>query len=234
MLFATRTRAFAADMRDLSRMLADLSGLAKTQVAQIVEALASGDRDIAREVVREGDAIDSMQRTIDARVVETIAKRQPTAVGLREALGILGIANELERIADLAKDIGKRLQTIDKDELTPGATLGLRQMASAVLDQLRDVLDSLVRRDVNMASTVWARDERIDRLCAQLSRELIGRMTEDPGALTLGIDLLFCTKNLERIGDHATNIAETIYYIVEGRRLSGERPKADVTRIVLE
>jgi phosphate transport system protein len=234
MLFATRTRAFAADMRDLSRMLADLSGLAKTQVAQIVEALASGDRDIAREVVREGDAIDSMQRTIDARVVETIAKRQPTAVGLREALGILGIANELERIGDLAKDIGKRLQTIDKDELTPGATLGLRQMASAVLDQLRDVLDSLVRRDVNMASTVWARDERIDRLCAQLSRELIGRMTEDPGALTLGIDLLFCTKNLERIGDHATNIAETIYYIVEGRRLSGERPKADVTRIVLE
>jgi phosphate transport system protein len=234
MLFATRTRAFAADMRDLSRMLADLSGLAKTQVAQLVEALASGDRDIAREVVREGDAIDSMQRTIDARVVETIAKRQPTAVGLREALGILGIANELERIGDLAKDIGKRLQTIDKDELTPGATLGLRQMASAVLDQLRDVLDSLVRRDVNMASTVWARDERIDRLCAQLSRELIGRMTEDPGALTLGIDLLFCTKNLERIGDHATNIAETIYYIVEGRRLSGERPKADVTRIVLE
>jgi phosphate transport system protein len=234
MLFATRTRAFAADMRDLSRMLADLSGLAKTQVAQLVEALASGDRDIAREVVREGDAIDSMQRTIDARVVETTAKRQPTAVGLREALGILGIANELERIGDLAKDIGKPLQTIDKDELTPGATLGLRQMASAVLDQLRDVLDSLVRRDVNMASAVWARDERIDRLCAQLSRELIGRMTEDPGALTLGIDLLFCTKNLERIGDHATNIAEAIYYIVEGRRLSGERPKADVTRIVLE
>ena len=94
------------------------------------------------------------------------------------------------------------------------------------------VLDSLVRHDVNMASAVWARDERIDRLCAQLSRELIGRMTENPGALTLGIDLLFCTKNLERIGDHATNIAEAIYYIVEGRRLSGERPKADVTRIV--
>jgi phosphate transport system protein len=183
-------------------------------------------------VVKGDAAIDSMQRTIDERVVETIARRQPIAVGLREVLGILGIASELERIGDLAKDIGNRIQTINGEDLTRGSTLGLRHMALAVLRQLRDVLDSLVQRDVKMAVDVWARDEDVDRLCAQLSRELVGRMTQDPGAVTLGIHLLFCTKNLERMGDHATNIAEAIYYIVEGRRLLGERPKADVTSIV--
>jgi phosphate transport system protein len=105
-------------------------------------------------------------------------------------------------------------------------------MALTVLGQLRDVLDSLLRRDVRVAADVWARDEDVDRLCAQISRELVGLMQQDPGAVTLGTHLLFCTKNLERMGDHATNIAEAIYYIVEGRRLLGERPKADVTSIV--
>jgi phosphate transport system protein len=127
---------------------------------------------------------------------------------------------------------GKRIQAINGENMTLGSTLGLTHMALAVLGQLRDVLDSLIQRDVKMAVDVWARDEDVDRLCAQLSRELVGRMAQDPDAVMLGIQLLFCTKNLERVGDHATNIAEAIYYIVEGRRLLGERPKADVTSIV--
>jgi phosphate transport system protein len=231
MVFAIRTtRAFASDMRDLSGMLAHMGGLAQSQVAHVIEALATGDREIAREVVAEDAAIDAMQRTIGERVIGTIARRQPVAVGLREVLGIWAIASELERIGDLAKDIGKRIQAING--MTLGSTLGLRHMALAVLGQLRDVLDSLVQRDVKMAVDVWARDEDVDRLCAQLSRELVGRMAQDPDAVMLGIQLLFCTKNLERVGDHATNIAEAIYYVVEGRRLLGERPKADVTSIV--
>lgn len=233
MVFAIRTtRAFASDMRDLSGMLAHMGGLAQSQVAHVIEALASGDREIAREVVAGDAAIDAMQKMIGERVVGTIARRQPVAVGLREVLGILAIASELERIGDLAKDIGNRIQAINGENLTVGSTLGLRHMALAVLGQLRDVLDSLVQRDVRMAVDVWARDEDVDRLCAQLSRELVGRMTQDPDAVMLGIQLLFCTKNLERVGDHATNIAEAIYYVVEGRRLLGERPKADVTSIV--
>jgi phosphate transport system protein len=115
-MFAIRTtRAFASDMRVLSRMLADMSGLAESQVAHVIEALATGDRDITREVVESYAAIDSMQRTINERVVETIARHQPVAVRLREVLGILEIASELVRIGDLAKDIGKRIQTIARE-----------------------------------------------------------------------------------------------------------------------
>jgi phosphate transport system protein len=226
------TKAFASEIRDLSRMLADMSGLAESQVAHVIKALANGDPQTAREVVEGDAAIDSMQRTIDERVVATIAKRRPAAAGLRDVLGILGIASELERIGDLAKDIGKRIQTMNGDDLTRASTLGLRHMALAVLAQLRDVIDSLAQRDVKKAVDVWARDQDVDRLCALLSRELVGRMTQDPGAVTFGIHLLFCTKNLERIGDHATNIAEAIYYMVEGQRLLGERPKADATSMM--
>jgi phosphate transport system protein len=227
MIFAKKTtRAFVSDMHDLSRMLADMGELAETQVAQVIEALASGDRQIARDVVERDAAIDSLHKAIDEKVVATIARRRPAAAGLRGVLSILGIASELERIGDLAKEMGSRFETIGEG-LSRGPALELRQMGSAVLAQLRDVLGSFNRRDVKTAMNVWARDEDVDRLCAVLSRELVGRMVDEPKAATLGVHLLFCTKNLERMGDHATNIAEAIYYMVEGRRLSGERPKAD-------
>jgi phosphate transport system protein len=230
MVFADHTTsAFDADMRNLWRLLAEMGALAERQVAQAIKALATGDRTIAREVVEEDAAVDSMQRTIDERVVETIARRQPVAVDLRDVLGILRIAAELERIGDLAKNIGKRILAINGEDLLGSSTRGLTHMSLAMLGQLRDVLASLARRDVKMAVDVWARDEDVDRQCRRLSREFVGRMRRDPGALAFGVHLLFCTKNLERMGDHATNIAEAVYYMVEGRRLMGERPKADVT-----
>src|SRR5262249_45476585 len=152
------------------------------------------------------------------RAVETIARRQPLAVDLREVLGFLRIASELERIGDLANSVGKRMLAVCAEELSRAATLGLQHMADAMSAQLRDVLDSFVRRDVKMAVEVWAHDEAVDRCCAQLCRELVGRMTQHPHATASAIQLLFCAKNLERMGDHATNIAEAIYYMVEGRR----------------
>jgi phosphate transport system protein len=230
MMFADHTTsAFDADMRNLWRLLTDMGALAERQVAHAIKALDTGDRAIAREVVEEDAAVDSMQRTIDARVVETIARRQPVAVDLRDVLGILRIAAELERIGDLAKNIAKRILAINGEDLISSSTRGLTHMSLAMLGQLRDVLASLAQRDVKMAIDVWARDEDVDRLCTRLSREFVGRMRQDPGALAFGVHLLFCTKNLERMGDHATNIAEAVYYMVEGRRLMGERPKADVT-----
>jgi phosphate transport system protein len=226
---AHTSKAFDSDLRNLSQTLAEMGGLAERQVADAVKALTTGDRETARRLVMADSSIDSMQKTIDERVVETIARRQPVAVDLREVLGILRIAHELERIGDLAKNIGKRLPAIRGEDLTRSSMLGVRSMALDISRQLREVLDSLARRDPEMAVDVWILDADIDRLCTICSRELLACMAEDAGAVTFGIHLLFCTKNLERIGDHATNIAEAVYYMVKGETLSGERPKADLT-----
>ena len=144
MMFADHTTsAFDADMRNLWRLLTEMGALAERQVAHAIKALATGDRAIAREVVEEDAAVDSMQRTIDERVVETIARRQPVAVDLRDVLGILRIAAELERIGDLAKNIGKRILAINGEDLVSSSTRGLTHMSLAMLGQLRDVLASL-------------------------------------------------------------------------------------------
>src|SRR6516165_6082252 len=223
------TKAFDSDLQDLARTMAEMGGLAERQIAEAIEALTTRDSERAWRVINTDAAIDKLQRAIEERAVETIARRQPVAVDLRDVLGILRIAAELERIGDLAKNIGKRILAINGEDLISSSTRGLTHMSLAMLGQLRDVLESLAQRDVKMAIEVWARDEDVDRLCTRLSREFVGRMRQDPGALAFGVHLLFCTKNLERMGDHATNIAEAVYYMVEGRRLIGERPKADVT-----
>ncbi|HKA71247.1 MAG TPA: phosphate signaling complex protein PhoU [Xanthobacteraceae bacterium] len=233
MVFTSRTtRALDSDVRTLSQMLARMGGLAESQVAHAIEALATADRTIASQVVAEDDAIDSIQKAIDETVIETIARRHPVADDLREILGILRIANEFARIGDLTKSIGRRILVMTDGDAAPSPEHGLRRMALAVFRQLRSVLDSLVRRDAKTAVDVWARDQYVDRLCAGLSRRLVAQMAQDPNSIALGIHLLFCAKNLERMGDHATNIAEAVYYMVEGQRLMGERPKADVTGAV--
>ena len=232
MVFHRTTRALDSDMRNLARMLATMGELAENQVAHAIDALATADRDIASKVVAEDAAIDSMQKTIDENVIETIARRHPVADDLREILGILQIANEYARIGDLTKNIGRRILAMTDGDMAASPAHGLRRMALAVFRQLHSVLASLVHRDAKTALDVWARDQYVDRLCAGLSRQLMTQMAEDPRSIASGIHLLFCAKNLERMGDHATNIAEAIYYMVEGQRLLAERPKADVTGAV--
>jgi phosphate transport system protein len=228
MAFNRPPRVLDSDMQHLSRLLADMGGLAESQVARAIEALATAERTIAGLVVVDDAAIDSMRKTIDEAVVETIARRHPVADDLREILSILRMANEFARIGDLTKSIG-RCVLLMNEGAAPSPAHGLRRMALAVFRQLHSVLDSLAHRDAKMAVEVWTRDEHVDRLCAGLCRRLMLQMTQDPSGIASGIHLLFCAKNLERMGDHATNIAEAIYFMVEGRRLLGERPKADVT-----
>jgi phosphate transport system protein len=225
-------RAFDSDLHQLVRAIAEMGGLAERQIAEAIEALTTRDSGRARRVIATDPAIDAMQRTIEERAVETIARRQPVAIDLREVLGILRIANELERIGDLAKNIGKRIVAINGEEMPRRSMRGISHMAGLMLGQLRDVLDSLVRRDVAKAREVWIRDEDIDRLCTSLFREILTYMMEFPNTVSFGIHLLFCTKNLERMGDHATNIAEAVHYIVNGETFLGVRPKADATHMV--
>src|SRR5262249_7788391 len=151
---------------------------------------------------------------------------------LRQIIGALRIANEIERIGDLAKNIGKRIIALNEEDTPWRSIRGVKQMAALMLAQLRNALDSFACGDVAKALDVWKRDQDVDRFCTSLSQELLTDMMEMSVAISLGAHLLFCTKNLERIGDHATNIAEVVYYMVKGEILLTGRPKADFTSMI--
>ena len=222
-------KAFDSDLQDLTRMVAEMGGLAEKQVADSVDALAKRDTVLAQRVATADGTIDTLQREIEEKAVLTIARRQPMAVDLREIVGALRVANDLERIGDLAKNIGKRVGALEGDFQPTKLLRGVEHMASLVLSQLKIVLDAYAGRDIVAAMTVWKGDEEIDALCTSLFRELLTYMMEDPRNITFCIHLMFCAKNIERMGDHATNIAETVHYMVEGRPITDQRPKGDTT-----
>jgi phosphate transport system protein len=226
------TKAFDSDLQELSRTMAEMGGLAENQIAEAIEALATRDSERAWRVINADSTIDNLQRVIEERAVEAIARRQPVAIDLRRVVGILRIANELERIGDLAKNIGKRSVAIKGADLPRRSMRGFSHLGDLVMAQLGDVLDSFARRDAAKAVDVWSQDQDIDRLYTSLFRELLVYMMEHPATVTLGIHLLFCAKNLERMGDHSTNIAEAVYYMVNGQPILRERPKADVTSML--
>ena len=223
------TRAFDIDLQDLARLVAEMGGLAEKQIGESVDALNSHDLALAQRVIALDDKIDMLQREIEEKAILTIARRQPMAVDLRDIVGALRVANDLERIGDLAKNIAKRVGALDDDIELTKVLRGVEHMADLVLSQIKDVLDAYTRRDVEKALAVWRGDEEVDAVNNSLFRELLTYMMEDPRNISLCIHLLFCAKNIERMGDHATNIAETVYYIVEGRPLADERPKGDTT-----
>ncbi len=222
-------KAFDVDLQGLSRMVAEMGGLAEKQIADSVNALAKRDVERAKRVIAADAAIDTLQHEIEEMAVLTIARRQPMAVDLREIVGALRVANDLERIGDLAKNIAKRVAAITGEFHPQKLLRGVEHMAAMVLGQLKSVLDSYAGHDVEKALSVWKGDEEIDAMCTSLFRELLTYMMEDPRNITFCIHLMFCAKNIERMGDHATNIAETVYYMIEGRTLADERPKGDTT-----
>jgi len=222
-------RAFDIDLQDLSRMVAEMGGLAEKQIGDAVDALAKRDIALAQRIVAQDLRIDTLQREIEERAILTIARRQPMAVDLRDIVAALRVANDLERIGDLAKNIGKRVIALGSEFHPQKLMRGLEHMADLVLVQIKDVLDSYAQRDVGKALAVWRGDEEVDAVNNSLFRELLTYMLEDPRNITVCIHLLFCAKNIERMGDHATNIAETVHYMVEGRVLTDERPKGDTT-----
>jgi len=226
-------KAFDVDLQDLSRMVAEMGGLAEKQIADSVDALAKRDSDRADRVVVADAAIDALQREIEERSVLTIARRQPMAVDLREIVSALRIANDLERIGDLAKNIAKRVTPITADFHPQKVIRGVEHMAALVLAQLKQVLDAYAGHDLEKAMLVWNGDEEVDAMCTSLFRELLTYMMEDPRHITFCIHLMFSAKNIERMGDHATNIAETVYFMVQGRPITDERPKGDTTLAAL-
>jgi phosphate transport system protein len=222
-------KAFDVDLQDLGRLVSEMGGLAEKQIGDSIDALSKQDAPLSQRVIDLDTKIDLLQREIEEKAILTIARRQPMAIDLRDIVGALRVANDLERIGDLAKNIAKRVPVIDRDVQLQKVMRGVEHMGDLVLAQIKDVLDSFARRDVNKALAVWRGDEEIDAVNNSLFRELLTYMMEDPRNITLCIHLLFCAKNIERMGDHATNIAETVYYMVEGHPIPDERPKGDTT-----
>jgi phosphate transport system protein len=224
-------KAFDSDLQELARMVAEMGGLAERQVADAVDALARRDTALAQRVTAADAQIDALQREIEEKSVLTIARRQPVASDLREVVGALRLANDVERIGDLAKNIAKRVIALNSEFPPPKLIRGVEHMTVLLLGQLKAVLNAYARRSVAEAMAVWRGDEEIDAVCTSVFRELLTYMMEDPRNITFCIHLLFCAKNIERMGDHATNIAETVHYIIEGKPIADQRPKGDTTTL---
>jgi phosphate transport system protein len=222
-------KAFDVDLQELARLVAEMGGLTEKQIADSVDALARRDPERAQQIVTTDVSIDALQREIEDKAVLTIARRQPMAVDLREIVGALRLCNDLERIGDLAKNIAKRVMALEGEVHSTKVIRGVQHMGALVLTQLKQVLDSYAGRDLEKALAVWNGDEEIDAMCTSIFRELLTYMMEDPRHITFCIHLMFCAKNIERMGDHATNIAETVYFMIEGRSIPDPRPKGDTT-----
>ena len=227
-------RVFDTDLSRLTQMVARMGGLAQRQVTDAIDALARRDIALAQQAIAADAAVDELQRQIEQKAFETIALRQPMAVDLRALVAMLRIVCDLERIGDLAKNIGKRVIAMNGEHSQRTLMRGLKHMAMLVVAQLTAVLDSFVDRNPVKALKVWHDDKEVDALYVSLFRELLTYTMEDPCSVSMCIHHLFCAKNIERIGDHATNIAEAVHYMVEGRAIAGERPKADTSIYVSE
>jgi phosphate transport system protein len=222
-------KAFDADLQEITRKVAEMGGLTERQIGEAVQALVDRDLELGERVISQDPAIDTMQREIEEKAVLTIARRQPMAVDLREIIGAMRVCNDLERIGDHAKHIGKRVVALDGDFYPQKLIRGVEHMAELVLAQLKQVLDAYASHDLQAALVVWKGDEEVDAMCTSLFRELFTYMMEDPRNITFCMHLMFCAKDIERMGDHSTNIAETVYYMVEGRPITDPRPKGDTT-----
>ena len=220
--------AYEEELSGLARKIAQMGGLAEEAFADAIDALQKRDTDLAQRIVDNDKQIDVFERVIEEQAVTMIARRQPMARDLREIMVAIRIASDLERIGDLAKNIAKRTMALDGTH--PMKIIhGLSHMGRRSLEQVKNVLDAYSHRDADKAKDVWASDEEIDDLYNSLFRELLTYMMEDPRNISMCTHLLFGAKNIERIGDHATNIAENVYYMVRGENLTDERPKGDVT-----
>jgi len=202
-------------------------------VEQAVAALVNADHGLAQKVIQDDLVLDEGQREIDDKAIIIIARRQPMATDLREIVGAIRISADIERVGDLGKNVAKRVASVDGRQ--PNSLFrGLEALANLALTQLKEVLDVYASRSVERIGFVRDRDDQIDAMYTSLFRELLTYMMEDPRNITPCTHLLFCAKNIERIGDHATNIAETIYYIVTGDQMPADRPKGDKTdKVVL-
>jgi phosphate transport system protein len=222
-------RSYDRDLEAIQAQVLKMGGLVEDAILKGTDALAARDVEAA-ERVRQGDkAIDALEESLNEEVARVIALRAPMARDLRVLLSVLRLAAALERVGDYAKNIAKRTTVLAESRAIEGSDASLRRMAREVQGMLRDTLDAFVRRDVALAQDVLGRDEGVDQMYNALFREILTFMMEDPRTITPSMHLHFIAKNLERMGDLVTNMAEQVIYLVTGEKPQDERPKGDRT-----
>ena len=214
------------DLQGLRQRISEMGGIAEKMLVESIAALVRHDKALAQTVIASDARLDVLQRDVEENAILTIARRQPLAIDLRETISAIRISGDVERIGDMAKNIGKRALAIGDDFQPQKIVVGLQHMGDLVLGQLKDVLDAYAQKDTAKALDVWKRDGAIDALYTSLFRELLTYMMEDPRNISFCTHLLFCAKNIERIGDHATNIAEAAFYLDTGQHLTSHADAA--------
>jgi phosphate transport system protein len=221
-------KSYAEELKRLSGMIIRMGGLAERAVADATHALVERDSDLAADVVQRDVEIDKLEREIESFTIRLLALRQPMGGDLRMIVAAMRISHDLERIGDYARNAAKRAIVI-AEQPQIGSLNGFQRMARLVQENLKNAIDALVTNDAAKADEVWGADEPVDEIYNGIFREMLTHMMEDPRNITAATHLLFIAKNLERIGDHATNIAERVHYAVRGENISEERPKADAS-----
>ncbi len=221
-------KSYDDELKNLSQIIAQMGGLAEAQLQSAIEALVRRDGDLAAQVVQSDARIDELEHQITSLTVRMLALRQPMAQDLREVVAALKISSDIERIGDYAANVAKRAIALTHTPPIQPAN-GIPRMARLAQQIIKDVLDAYIEHDADKALEVWHRDEEVDEMYTSLFRELLTYMMEDPRNISPCTHLLFIAKNIERIGDHATNIAEIIHFLVLGRPIEALRPKGDNT-----
>jgi phosphate transport system protein len=226
-------KSYDEELQRLTNTITEMGGMAETQIAAATEAVMKRNSELAADIIEADSRVDKLETEVGTMAVRLLALRQPMARDLREILAALKIAGDLERICDYAANVAKR--SIALKHVPPAEPIfALPRMANLARSLTKDVIDAYVARDADKALVVWARDEELDEMYSGLFRELLTYMMEDPRNIAASTHLLFVAKNIERIGDHATNIAEAVHYMVAGHAIAGERPKGDTSSYVGE
>ncbi|HEY2621478.1 MAG TPA: phosphate signaling complex protein PhoU [Acetobacteraceae bacterium] len=221
-------KSFDQELNRLRNLMTQMGGIVETQVALAADAIMQRDAAAATRAVEQDPKVDALEREVETFVIRLLALRQPVAGDLRQIVAALKITGDLERIGDYAANVAKRSIVLTQFSL-PYSLAGLAHMARLVQGQLKSIIDALGESDAEKAVEVWRSDQVVDDIYNAIFRELITYMMEDPRNITPCTHLLFIAKNLERIGDHATNIAENLYYAVKGESLPDSRPKGDMS-----
>jgi len=221
-------RAFDENLEQIRQIILRMGGMAESQLARAIQALSRRDAALAGEVVRDDNEIDRLEHELSQAAVTMLALRQPMGIDLREVVSALKVSSDIERIGDYAANVAKR--AIALSQLPPvKPAYAVPRLARLAQDIFKEALDAYVQRDAVRAMDVWRRDEEVDEVYTGLFRELLTYMMEDPRNISPCTHLMFIAKNVERIGDHATNIAETVHYLVKGTPIVGGRPKGDAS-----